>query len=90
MVNRLMALLDEILTWTETALPLWQRDAARRLVQNQSGLSDDDYTELYALLKAANGLPNPLACATTTSRIAALAGDTSVWRGDCLEKHARP
>ena len=61
MVNRLMALLDEILTWTETALPLWQRDAARRLVQNQSGLSDDDYTELYALLKAANGLPNPLA-----------------------------
>jgi energy-coupling factor transporter ATP-binding protein EcfA2 len=60
LVNRLMALLDEILTWTETALSLWQRDAARRLVQNQNGLSDEDYTELYALLKAAHGLPNPL------------------------------
>jgi energy-coupling factor transporter ATP-binding protein EcfA2 len=55
-----MALLDDILKWTETNLPLWQRDAARRLFQKEDGLSSDDYAELYALLKAAHGLPNPL------------------------------
>ena len=55
-----MALLDDILKWTETDLTLWQRDAARRLFQQEEGLSDDDYTQLYSLLKAAHGLPNPL------------------------------
>ncbi|MCZ6804967.1 MAG: AAA family ATPase [Proteobacteria bacterium] len=53
-----MALLNDILKWTET-LPEWQRDAARRLLQKEEGLSDDDYTELYILLKAAHGLSNP-------------------------------
>ncbi len=55
-----MALLDEILKWSEDKLPLWLRDAARRLFQQETGLSGDDYAELYALLKAAHGLPNPL------------------------------
>lgn len=55
-----MALIDEILKWSEEKLPLWQRDAARRLFQQETGLSADDYGELYALLKAAHGLPNPL------------------------------
>lgn len=55
-----MALLDDILEWTETKLPLWQRDAARRLLLQEDGLSSDDYAELYALLKASHGLPNPL------------------------------
>lgn len=55
-----MALIDEILKWSEDKLPLWQRDAARRLFQQETGLSVDDYAELYALLKAAHGLPNPL------------------------------
>jgi energy-coupling factor transporter ATP-binding protein EcfA2 len=55
-----MALIDEILKWSEEKLPLWQRDAARRLFQLESGLSVDDYGELYTLLKAAHGLPNPL------------------------------
>lgn len=55
-----MALLDDILKWTETELTLWQRDAARRLFEQESELSDDDYTKLYGLLKAAHGLPNPL------------------------------
>lgn len=55
-----MALLDEILKWSEEKLPLWLRDAARRLFQQETGLSVDDYAELYALLKAAHGLPNPL------------------------------
>jgi len=53
-----MTLLDDILKWTETALPLWQRDAARRLFQQTDGLSSDDYAELYALMKAAHGSPN--------------------------------
>ncbi len=48
-----MNLLKEILTWTET-LPDWQRDASRRLLQNETGLSDVDYSELYALLKKEN------------------------------------
>ena len=53
-----MALLNDILKWTET-LPEWQRDATRRLLQKEEGLSDNDYTELYILLKAAHGLSNP-------------------------------
>ena len=52
-----MALLNDILKWTET-LPDWQRDATRRLLQNEDGLSETDYAELYALLKAAHGMPN--------------------------------
>lgn len=54
-----MALIDEILKWSEEKLPPWQRDAARRLFQQETGLSVDDYGELYTLLKAAHGLPNP-------------------------------
>lgn len=53
-----MSLLGEILKWTETELRLWQRDAVRRLFQQEEGLSDDDYEELYTLLKVAHGLPN--------------------------------
>jgi ABC-type dipeptide/oligopeptide/nickel transport system ATPase subunit len=53
-----MTLLLEILNWTEEKLPLWQRDAARRLFQKEEGLSDDDYADLYELLKSANGLPS--------------------------------
>ena len=53
-----MNLLNNIQKWTQT-LPAWQRDAARRLLQREEGLSEDDYSELYALLKAEHGLPNP-------------------------------
>jgi ABC-type dipeptide/oligopeptide/nickel transport system ATPase subunit len=53
-----MALLDDILAWTQT-LPTWQQDAARRLFQKPEGLSDGDDAELYVLLKAAHGLPSP-------------------------------
>lgn len=62
-----MALLNDILKWTES-LPDWQRDACRRLLQKEDGLSSSDYSELYALLKKENGLDsvhsvtaNPLA-----------------------------
>ena len=56
--TNLMTLLNDILKWTQY-LPAWQRDAARRLLQREEGLSEDDYAELYALLKAGHGLPNP-------------------------------
>lgn len=65
-----MALLDDILRWTETKLTPWQRDAARRLFQKPEGLSEDDYSGLYSMLKAAHGVvvsqphtPEPLAAA---------------------------
>ncbi len=53
-----MNLLNNIQKWTQT-LPAWQRDAARRLLQREEGLSEDDYSDLYTLLKAEHGLPNP-------------------------------
>ncbi len=53
-----MTLLDKILKWTQT-LPKWQSDAARRLLQREEGLTEKDYSELFTLLKAGKGLPNP-------------------------------
>lgn len=53
-----MALLNDILQWTET-LPNWQRDAARRLFEKEEGLEEADYKELFVLLKAEIGLMNP-------------------------------
>ena len=50
-----MALLNDILIWTES-LPAWQRDACRRLFQKEQGLEDVDYAELYALLRKENGI----------------------------------
>lgn len=52
-----MSLLNDILIWTKT-LPFWQRDAARRLFQNESGLSENDYKELYLLFKSEHGITN--------------------------------
>ena len=53
-----MSLLNDILVWTTTSLAPWQRDAVRRLFQQQ-GLSQQDYDDLYAMLKSASGLPDP-------------------------------
>jgi energy-coupling factor transporter ATP-binding protein EcfA2 len=50
-----MSLLNQILKWTES-LPLWQRDACRRLLQKGSRLDEADHAELYALLKKDNGI----------------------------------
>lgn len=50
-----MALLNDILKWTES-LPAWQRDASRRLLQNEDGLKENDFSELYMLLKKENGI----------------------------------
>ncbi|UDL07153.1 AAA family ATPase [Marinobacter sp. CA1] len=59
-------LLQNILDWSQD-LPDWIRDALRRLFAQESILSDQDYQELYALMKAENGLldqtelsPDPL------------------------------
>lgn len=55
-----MALLDDILAWSQKDLKPWQRDALRRLFAAPKGaLSTQDMDELYALLKAAHGLSNP-------------------------------
>ena len=54
-----MALLNDILHWTQTELTEWQRDAVRRLFQQEDELSSEDYEQLYTLLKAAHGLPDP-------------------------------
>lgn len=53
-----MALLDEILAWSQKSLSFWQQDAVRRLFVQQD-LSAKDLDDLYVLLKAAHGLPNP-------------------------------
>ena len=50
-----MALLNDILKWSEN-LPMWQRDACRRLLQKEDGLEVKDYVELYALFRKENGI----------------------------------
>ncbi|MCK4788815.1 MAG: AAA family ATPase [Desulfobacteraceae bacterium] len=52
-----MTLLNEILSWSNT-LPDWQRDALRRLFQ-QEDLMQQGYDDLYAMLKAVHGIPDP-------------------------------
>ena len=55
-----MTLLSDILTWTESR-PMWQRDACRRLLYNEPGLTDVDYSELFALLKKENKIETKIA-----------------------------
>ena len=50
-----MALLNDILNWTES-LTTWQRDACRRLFQKEAELDEADYSELYSILKTENGI----------------------------------
>ena len=52
-----MALLTNILVWATTNLLPWQRDALRRLFQ-QTELSTQDFDDLYAMMKSAQGLPD--------------------------------
>jgi energy-coupling factor transporter ATP-binding protein EcfA2 len=52
-----MSLLQQILVWSQS-LPEWQSDAVSRLLKKQT-LSDADKEELYALLKAVHGIPDP-------------------------------
>lgn len=50
-----MALIDELLQWTQADLSLWQSDAVRRLFE-KTQLQDSDYSELLAQLKHARGI----------------------------------
>jgi energy-coupling factor transporter ATP-binding protein EcfA2 len=52
-----MSLLTDILVWATTYLSPWQRDALRRLFQQQE-LIAQDLDDLYAMLKSARGLPD--------------------------------
>jgi hypothetical protein len=49
--------LRELVTWTAT-IPLWQRDALRRLYA-ECPLSDDAEATLFAHLKTQHGLAKP-------------------------------
>lgn len=51
-----MAILQEILKWTE-GLPAWQSDAVARLLAKQT-LAAVDLDDLFALLKVAHGIPD--------------------------------
>jgi len=52
-----MALLDDILAWSQSSLKPWQQDAVRRLFQKtlDTGALDD----LYAMLKDSVGIVDP-------------------------------
>ncbi|RZL94536.1 MAG: ATPase [Variovorax sp.] len=52
-----MSILQEVLVWTQ-GLPSWQSDAVARLLAKQT-LTEGDLDDLYALLKAAHGIPDP-------------------------------
>ena len=52
-----MPILQEILRWSQS-LPGWQSDAIARLLANQT-LTPDDLDDLFALLKAEYGIPDP-------------------------------
>ena len=52
-----MTILQEILDWSQ-GLPAWQSDALARLLAKQT-LGVNDLDDLFALLKAAHGIPDP-------------------------------
>jgi len=53
----MLSLLQEILNWSQ-GLPAWQSDAVARVLAKQT-LTAEDQDDLFALLKAANGIPDP-------------------------------
>ncbi|MGD0819379.1 MAG: AAA family ATPase [Desulfomonilia bacterium] len=52
-----MSILQEILLWAQ-GLPDWQSDAITRLLTKQN-LGSEDIEDLFALLKASHGIPDP-------------------------------
>lgn len=52
-----MSILQEILNWSQ-AIPAWQSDAIARLFAKEA-LFDADLDDLFALLKAEHGIPDP-------------------------------
>ncbi len=51
-----MPIFQEIFSWTQ-GLPTWQSDAVAKLLAKQA-LTQDDINDLFALLKAAHGIPD--------------------------------
>lgn len=51
-----MSVLQEVLAWSKT-IPAWQSDAVARLLAKQK-LDGNDMEDLFALLKAAHGIPD--------------------------------
>ncbi|MFH1599816.1 MAG: AAA family ATPase [Pseudomonadota bacterium] len=54
-----MALLDDILTWSE-ALPEWQRDALRRAFQGNGQLVPQDLADIRAMVEETPAAPTPV------------------------------
>lgn len=54
MGEMLMMILQEILKWSK-GIPAWQQDAVARLYV-KSDFSDQDYEDVYSILKSANGI----------------------------------
>jgi hypothetical protein len=52
-----MSVLQEIVCWAQD-LPPWEADAISRLL-SKPALTTDDYEDLFALLKAEHGIPDP-------------------------------
>ena len=52
-----MTVLSEILVWSR-GIPAWQSDAVARLLAKEA-MTADDVDDLFALLKAAHGIPDP-------------------------------
>ena len=52
-----MSVLQEIVSWAQD-LPPWEADAISRLL-SKPALTGDDYEDLFALLKAEHGVPDP-------------------------------
>lgn len=52
-----MSILQEILGWAKGLAP-WQSDAVSRLFTKET-LTPDDLDDLYALMKAEHGIPDP-------------------------------
>jgi energy-coupling factor transporter ATP-binding protein EcfA2 len=55
--EKIMSILQEILSWSKTIAP-WQSDAVARLLTNQV-LKAEELDDLFALLKAAHGILDP-------------------------------
>lgn len=57
-----MALLDDILIWSET-LPDWQRDALRRAFQGNGQFTLQDLADIRAMVEGAQAAPTPVSLA---------------------------
>lgn len=79
-----MSVLEQIVEWTRS-LRSWQREAVRRLLQQES-LTAEDESQLCSMLKAANGLADPVSGAGIPMPIAVSALPTTRTRQSVVLK----